>query len=162
MKELTLTQRILDFFSDGSPLSWSETKQQLYGLPIRQKRIRASELFKSIEKVKRQGWLDKKVKNDEIYYSLTRQGRIKFLLFKARTQRKERGKQATIIIFDIPEEKRTFRNFLRRLLTQMKFTMIQRSVFITPYILPKEFFALLREMDLMQYVKVIEGEIRYH
>ena len=68
---------------------------------------------------------------------------------------------ATILIFDIPEEKRAFRDFLRRLLKDMKFTQIQKSVLIAPYILPQEFYDLLEEMKLLQFVKVIEGKIRF-
>jgi CRISPR-associated endonuclease Cas2 len=84
------------------------------------------------------------------------------MIFRLKRAKRQRGEQATILMFDIPEEKRTYRNFLRRLLKQIDFTMIQKSVFIASYILPKEFYDLLRELDLLRFVKVIEGSIRYY
>lgn len=162
----TLTEKILEFFKSGSPLTFAEARSQYYGLPVHKREVTyihsPKQLYNIVDKIRRRGWLEKKIVQDQVYYCLTAKGRTKQLLFQLRSQSKQRGKQATIIIFDIPEEKRTFRNFLRRLLKQMKFTMIQKSVFITPNILPQEFYDLLAEMKLMEYVKVIEGQVRYH
>ncbi|OGE82362.1 MAG: CRISPR-associated endonuclease Cas2 [Candidatus Doudnabacteria bacterium RIFCSPLOWO2_01_FULL_44_21] len=155
----SVTNEILGMYY-ASPLTFSESRRQMYGLPIHPKEIPRKQLYKTAERMRQQGWLDKKKIEDKIYYEITRKGKIKYLIFKIRTSRNQRGNQATIIIFDIPEEKRTYRNFLRRLLKQMKFTMIQKSVFIAPDVLPQEFYDLLKEMKLIQYVKVIEGGIR--
>lgn len=157
-----ITEKIIDFFRSGSPLTFSETMRLYYGLPVHKKELSRKQLYNKVEKLRRQGWLEKKVVQDEIFYKLTSAGRVRQLAFKLRTDVGRRGDKATIIIFDIPEEKRTFRNYLRRLLKQMKFTMIQKSVFITPNVLPNEFYLFLKETDLLQYVKVIEGELRFH
>lgn len=159
---IKITEKILDFFRSGSPLTFSETMRQYYGLPVYKKHLSRKELYDKVEKLRRQGWLEKKWKQDQIYYTLTAKGKVKQLVCKLKNDTRQRADQGTLIIFDIPEEKRNFRSFLRRLLKQMKFTMIQKSAFITPYILPDDFYHLLREMDLMQYVKVIEGKIRYY
>lgn len=155
-----LTEEILATFYT-SPLTLSETYRQMWGFTPNVKELSKKQLYDTVERVRRQGWLEKKVIEDQVFYSLTAKGRVKQLVFKLRTAKKQRGEQSTILIFDIPEEKRTFRNFLRRLLQQMKFTMIQKSVFITPHVLPQEFYDLLKEMDLLRFVKVIEGRLRF-
>ena len=114
-----------------------------------------------MDRLRKQGWLAKKVKEDQVFYILTAKGRVKQLSYKLRVARMRRGEHSTIIIFDIPEEKRKYRNFFRRLLREMKFTMIQKSVLIAPYVLPEEFYDLLKELNLLQYVKVIEGDLRF-
>ena len=64
-------------------------------------------------------------------------------------------------MFDIQESKRNFRDFLRRLLLKNGFIMLQKSVFVTPNVLPQEFYDLLRELDLLSFVMVIEGHLRF-
>ena len=160
-QKIKLTEKLLEMFRGGSPLTFSETMKQIYGLPIYKRELTHKQLYDTVEKVRKQGWLEKKVIEDQIFYSLTAKGRIKHLVYKLKTATKRRGERATIIIFDIPEEKRTYRNFLRRVLKQMKFNMIQKSVFIAPYTLPKEFYELLKEMDLLKFINVIEGTVRF-
>jgi DNA-binding transcriptional regulator PaaX len=155
-----LTDELLGMYY-ASPLTFSETKSQLYGFQVHPKKISPKQLYNHIERIRKQGWIEKKIIADKIFYSLTAKGRVKQLSFKLRIAQKQRAKQATIIIFDIPEEKRTFRDYLRRLLKDMKFTMIQKSVFIAPFILPQEFYDLLKELDLLKCVKVIEGKLRF-
>lgn len=160
-RKVSITERVLEFFRSGSPLTFSETKRQMYGLSVNKKELSSKQLYDTVEKICKQGWLKKKASQDKIFFELTSKGRIKQMVFKLRTAKRQRGKQSTIIMFDIPEEKRIYRNFLRRILKQMKFVMIQKSVFIAPYILPKEFYDLLEEMDLARFVKVIEGSVRW-
>jgi len=145
----------------SSPLTFHQTRRQIYGLRVSPNSISVKRLYDTVERIRKQGWIEKKVVEDKVFYSLTAKGRIKQLEYKLRTFRREISNQSTIIIFDIPEEKRTFRNHLRRLLREMKFTTIQKSVLIAPYVLPKEFYDLLKEMDLLKFVKVIEGRLRF-
>jgi len=156
-----ITEDILSRFY-ASPMSFSELRRQMYGFQVGPKQIQTQRIYDSMRRLQQQGWIEKKTREDEIYYSLTAKGRVKQLVFKLRTSQKQKGEQSTILIFDIPEEKRSYRNFLRRLLKQMKFTTIQKSVLVAPYILPDEFYDLLKEMKLLGFVKVIEGHIRYN
>lgn len=157
----SITEDILGRFY-ASPLSFSQLRRQMYGFIPHMKQLSDKQLYNTIDRVRKQGWLEKKVVEDKIFYSITAKGRVKQLVFKLRTSQKQKGEQSTILIFDIPEEKRSSRNFLRRLLKQMKFTSIQKSVLVAPYILPQEFYDLLKELKLLDFVKVIEGRIRYN
>lgn len=141
--------------------SYSEFVKRIYHLPGYDKTMPKRQLYDTVKRIKQQGWLEEKQIQDQIYYRLTQEGKVKRMVIDLRRYPRQRGHNATIIIFDIPEAKRTFRNFIRRLLKNMDFTMLQKSVFIAPNILPKEFYDLLKEMDLLQHVMVIEGRIRF-
>lgn len=157
----SLTEEILGWYY-ASPLTFAETRRQMYGFLVHPKEISRKQLYNTVDRMSKRGWLEKKKIEDEIFYNLTREGRIQYLIYRSKTIQKQRGEQATIIIFDIPEEKRKYRDFLRSLLKQMKFTMIQKSVFIAPYVLPKDFYDLLKEMKLLSFVKIIEGRLRLY
>ncbi len=156
----SITEEILGRWY-SSPLTFSETRRQMYGLLVFPKRVSEKQLYNAVGRISRHGWVEKKKINDQTYYALTKEGRIRYTILKLKTFRRRRGSQATIALFDIPEEKRTYRNFIRRLLGQMGFTRLQRSVFITPYILPKEFYDLLREMKILHHFLFIEGRINF-
>jgi DNA-binding transcriptional regulator PaaX len=145
----------------ASPLTLAQTMQQIRGFTPRPRELSSRQLYKAVERIRKQGWIEKKIIEDQTFYSLTKQGRFKYLIYQLKTSCKPMSDRATILIFDIPEEKRIYRDFLRRLLIQMKFTQIQKSVLIAPYILPQEFYELLEETKLLQFVKIIEGKIRY-
>ena len=154
----SLTEEIFGFFRENE--SYSEFVRRFYNLPSHHRVIKKLVVGRTISRMKKQGWLEAKKRNDQVYYRLTAKGKIKKLALDLRRQKKQRGEQATIVIFDVPEEKKNFRDFLRRLLLQNSFTFLQKSVFISPYILPQEFYELLSELDLLPFVTVIEGKIR--
>lgn len=153
----SVSEEVLTFFQEWE--SYGEFAQRMYGLPYRQKELSKKQIYESVRRIKKQGWLEQKKINDQIFYRLSKEGRIKKLLTMINHRPFKKAKMSTIVIFDIPEEKRTFRNFLRRLLIQMEFTMVQKSVFIAVYVLPKEFYDLLNEMKLLPYVRIIEGKL---
>lgn len=95
-------------------------------------------------------------------YRLTIDGYQKILLSKInRSKTPVSDNKATIIIFDIPEAKAKHRGFLRRLLLKNGFTSLQKSVFVSRYELPDEFFELLRGLGIKQNVTLIKGTVIY-
>lgn len=63
-----------------------------------------------------------------------------------------------IVIFDIPENKRKLRDFLRQELLMNNFKMLQKSVWITPYFISDDFEKLLKEVGLDYYVRYIVAD----
>ncbi len=59
-----------------------------------------------------------------------------------------------IIIFDIPERERRKRNWLRIVLRNLEFTMLQKSVWAGKTKLPKEFLESLERLKLLDYVEI--------
>lgn len=156
-----LTVDIVALLFSGKYQSQREIRRLLYPRFKDTNPFINKQVARAVSKLKQRGWIENKKIQDKTYYSLTNEGRIRHLIYSSKTFSRIRGKQATIVIFDIPEEKRTFRNFIRGLLKQMDFTMLQKSVFITPYILPEEFFEILRVMKLLEHFLFIEGRINF-
>lgn len=62
-----------------------------------------------------------------------------------------------IIIFDIPEKRRKYRDWLRLELISLGFEMIQKSVWFGPE-LPKEFLAYLDEVGILKYLRFFRAK----
>lgn len=112
--------------------------------------------------LKQKGLIKKKKAKDAAVYELTVSGKQKLLLTKAAQSKwKSKTGESCIIIFDIPEDKRKHRRFIRRYLINNGFTNLQKSVLIGPRFLPKEFFDVLEDWKLRQNVTLIKGRILY-
>lgn len=98
---------------------------------------------------------------EQIKYELTDLGKARALVwtYKKKTKTARTDGLATIVIFDIPEEKRKARNFLRRFLKENNFTQLQKSVFIGRFKLLAEFKQILHELDVEFNVSVLEGRV---
>lgn len=65
-----------------------------------------------------------------------------------------------IIIFDIPEKKKEYREWLRSELFLLEFKSLQKSVYIGKHPLPKSFYRDINDFQLNQYICVFTvGEI---
>ena len=62
-----------------------------------------------------------------------------------------------VIVFDIPELRRKQRNWLRAELVALDFIPLQKSVWLGPAPLPKEFIKYLSETNLLQYLKFFKA-----
>jgi len=60
-----------------------------------------------------------------------------------------------IVVFDIPEKSRVFRNILREHLGELDFYKLQNSVFVSPYPFEKPVLELIELYSAGQYVRVI-------
>lgn len=60
-----------------------------------------------------------------------------------------------LVIFDIPEKNRNFRDILRNHLQALEFYKLQYSVFISPYPFEKQILELVKIYSAQSYVRVI-------
>jgi len=67
---------------------------------------------------------------------------------------KEGSKLLKIVIFDIPEKERAKRRWLRGVLGELGFTLLQKSVWAGKMNLPREFMDDLRDLKLLNYVDI--------
>lgn len=121
--------------------------------------------FNMLLKLKRDGLIYEVRRNKrKRLFRITRKGRIKLaLLSRVITAlpslvfyKKEKGERVVIVVFDIPEKERVKRDWLRRVLQEMSFSMIQRSVWMGKVKLPKNFFDDLLSLKIVQYVEIFE------
>lgn len=60
-----------------------------------------------------------------------------------------------IIVFDIPEDQRQKRTWLRSALLKLDFQLLQKSVWLGPSPLPKDFIKFLHDLKLLPYIKFL-------
>ena len=58
-----------------------------------------------------------------------------------------------IVAFDIPEREKRKRGWLRRELANLGFEMLQKSIWLGPSPVPKDFIQSLRDAELLGYIK---------
>ncbi|TSC91246.1 MAG: phenylacetic acid degradation operon negative regulatory protein [Parcubacteria group bacterium Gr01-1014_2] len=91
-------------------------------------------------------------------YKLTKKGikRINFSkFFRLSLDKKEKDGLWRVVIFDIPEKQKVKRDLLRQKLKELDFKMIQKSVFVSPYICEKEILELCKILGLKKEVSIL-------
>lgn len=100
------------------------------------------------------------IKDDKHLWQLTAEGLRKiasYAMRKKMNQTKTKpSKRQMIIAFDIPEDKRKSRYWLRIELVSRGFKMLQKSVWLGPAPLPKEMLDQLKNMDIIPHLKFFE------
>ncbi len=117
-------------------------------------------LYDAFTYLKRQGMLKVRYKNNQMYISLTTEGKKRVgkddIDTLAITSPKRWDGQWRILLFDVPTRERSKREALRGKLIELGFTMIQKSVWVHPYECLNEVQTLKRFFGFNdQSVKVI-------
>jgi CRISPR-associated endonuclease Cas2 len=99
-------------------------------------------------------------------YIITSKGRIflekqKNMLKKFETDKDKNSPKNLLVIYDIEEGRKKERDWFRFHLKKFHFTMIQRSVWVGPSPLPKEFSNYLKEIKLGDNLKIFKLEKGY-
>lgn len=91
---------------------------------------------------------------------LTEQGRMKALFLNYETMRLPRPKRWDgkwrMILFDIPEDKKSARDALRQKLVSIGFQELQKSVLVYPFPCQDQLDFLIEYFDLRRYVRTLE------
>jgi len=120
-------------------------------------------LRNTLSRMKKNGLL----KNDHKKWAITLEGKeflngknsdIRKFFPSTKNVKKDKPK-SVIIIFDIPEKKRRYRDWLRLELIGFGFDQIQKSVWFG-YPLPKEFVEYLDECGLSTYIRFFKATER--
>ncbi|MFA6514672.1 MAG: CRISPR-associated endonuclease Cas2 [Candidatus Paceibacterota bacterium] len=105
------------------------------------------------------GYLDKK----NGHYFLNKKGK-EFLEKSPKLQLKifepikNNGPKNLLLLYDIPESMKKERDWFRRTLIKFSFIMIQRSVWVGPSPLPKEFLDYVKSIGLKNSIKTFKLE----
>lgn len=93
------------------------------------------------------------------YYQLTPVGWSKVGKIMPLEKVKEEGWDGLwrVVVYDISEERRSERNFLRRHLKELGFRLWQKSTWITPLGVSKELYDLLKEKKMSGRISVFES-----
>jgi len=120
--------------------------------------------YNLIYKLKKNDLIEEKIKEGKKFFIITKKGKEKLAFLKKQNKKalpkisysKQKSNKFVIVIFDIPEEKRAKRDWLRASLRVLGFKMIQKSVWIGKIKLPKQFIDDLFNLNLIDFVEIFE------
>lgn len=98
-----------------------------------------------------------KITNRGRYYLKKRNKSLQ--VFKSNFKKGQR--KDLLLIFDVPEMKKPERECLRRHLIKFGYKMIQKSVWVGPSPLPKNFLAYIKEIKIQNNIKTFKLEKGY-
>ena len=105
------------------------------------------------------------VRKEKSEWNITAKGKeylknkfIKTLPYHSTQSEKNKTAKNVIIIFDIPEEHKNKRNWLRVELKILGFVPIQKSVWLGPSILTEKFIKSLETISILEYCKFFRAD----
>ncbi len=114
-------------------------------------------VFLKLYNLQRSGFVTKKEKKNQSFFHLTPKGKLQILKY-LQLERLKAGKwdgRWRVIIFDLPETIKKWREYLRTELKNLGFYPLQESVYITPYPVTGEIDHLLKEWNLRKYFRYL-------
>lgn len=152
---------------------WKTKKQIRYEKILNQKELEKKErqkFYNLLSYLRRRGFIEKKkIEGNRVLWKLTKNGlnwlkkkkeenKLPVLSFKSPEEIKK--DYFKIIVFDIPENDKWKRNWLRQSLKNLGFSMLQKSVWIGKNKLPEEFIFKLREFKILSNIHIFEAKER--
>jgi DNA-binding transcriptional regulator PaaX len=113
--------------------------------------------YRRLKKYEKHGLLKKISKSTGDIYTLSAKAKQ---LRREPTIKELRGdKLSTIVMFDIPESQHRARDNFRRYLIRNGYTLIQKSVFISPFQVPEELLNFAKELGILSGLTVLSARI---
>jgi DNA-binding transcriptional regulator PaaX len=155
---------ILEYLSKPSKThNYKGVRVGLFGLPDF-KFYKYQTLANSFCSLKTKGF----VKESNGIFYITNKGEAflekkkKILLKKFLTEKKDTDPKDLLVLYDIPEDKKYKRDWFRRELINFHFVMIQKSVWVGPSPLPKEFLDYVKELGIKNNFKTFKLDRGYN
>jgi phenylacetic acid degradation operon negative regulatory protein len=124
------------------------------------RRLRRATYYGALTRLEQRGLIEKKRNKNRIVYVPTEKGR-KFNISKKVMQKRRTDGFSTVVMFDIPETKKRERGILRRCLLGNKYTMLQKSVFISPNEFSSDLKELIKELGVRPNISVLTSKVFY-
>ncbi|MDY7220702.1 phenylacetic acid degradation operon negative regulatory protein PaaX [Halalkalibacterium halodurans] len=117
----------------------------------------------AVSRMSKQGWIQSEKKGNKSYYSLTDQGRKRMAEAAQRIYKLEApswDEKWRLLIYSIPEEKRSLRDELRKELVWSGFGLLANSCWITPNPLEEQVETLIEKYEISPYVHFFCADYR--
>jgi DNA-binding transcriptional regulator PaaX len=109
----------------------------------------------TLSKLKRRGMVKTKGPKKKTIWFITKHGRAHFRTTNMGEDLPPKDGKIRLVLYDIPEEKASYRVWLRHRLFVCDYTFLQKSVWLGTRPLPKELLKGLKERGLTSYVHVV-------
>ncbi len=129
---------------------------------FKKKKFDRRKFNQTVKRLEDQGMITISQEREETVIRLTKKGKTRALKYKLedmeiKEPKKWDGKWQ-IVIFDIPEEKKSARDILRDKLKELGFVKLQKSVFVYPYPCRDEIDFIKEIYEVSPYVQLITAE----
>lgn len=167
----TLTEKFLlflaDWFDFNSRWSWKTFMAMPDDPRLRhhrrwmkkyiENRRKKQKLYRAFRALERREFFQEKILGNTRGYILSPKGQLKILRLKIKQldKRKLQNNFWLMVLFDIPERLKKMRDIFRKILHELGFEQLQKSVWITPYNVLKELKELIRNCHLEKFVKYL-------
>jgi len=132
--------------------TYSGQMRALKGLPSK---VRTNSFAESMRRLRTKGLLEQeKMRDGRMMLRLTIEGNEALI----NKESLELGEKYTVVVWDIPETKRTVRNLLRRRLKEWGFRSWQKSVWVSRSDVASKLRTFISEVGIEKWVGVIESE----
>jgi len=125
--------------------------------------LKPNYLKRNLRLLEEQGLVTISEHDDKIKIQITQKGKTKVLEYEAEKliikKQEPWDKKWRVVIFDIPEKKKSAREIFRKKLTDLGFKKIQHSVWRQKYPCFSEIEFLANLYQIRPYVNLIEGEV---
>lgn len=155
-KKKSVASQILEEFLKPS-LKYKGISVNMFGLPEFKNNYSKNTFYNEFSRLKREKYLEKEGE----FFRITQKGQeyVKrrqnsFTLFNFSFS--ESIPKNLLVMFDIPEFKKAEREWFRIHLKKFNYEMIQRSVWVGPSPLPREFLEYLKEIKLIDCIKTFK------
>lgn len=139
---------------------------------LEEKRLKKKQISRSMKILEKKKLIFIKKEKDKVYTYLSENGKkivLQYSLKKILALKKKRKKWQRlwfIVFFDVPEEERIKRNYLRKFLRFIGFYPYQKSVYIYPFECKKEVELIKKIIEAGKYLsyvvaREIEDELKY-
>lgn len=158
---------LFDVFTSG----YAESYRKMRGIPEKQTH-RSSQKLYELEKKKEEEKrfrnvlyrlrAQKFIERNDAGWKITKKGKEKLALLRKQKENAMPGKSYArqpssnpiLIIFDIPEKYRKKRDWFRITLRALGFSLLQKSVWVGRYNIPKELLQDLKDLELLRYIQI--------
>jgi len=148
---------VLDILQElwDRPLYYKGLRVNIFGVP-KFKDLNRNSLKSTASRMRRSGLISR---NDD-GWQMTPRGRKYFqerFVFKQFDSPFKKGEPRNLLLmFDIPEEKRQYRDWLREQLKEYGYVMMQQSAWVGPSPLPKEFVGYIKSLGIKDGIKTFK------
>jgi DNA-binding transcriptional regulator PaaX len=148
-----------DLFDFLETLSDTQVRQTYYLYHGFSGKIPRTTYYHKIDRFLKYGLIKKVRKNNRIAFQVT--SRAKALRANPSIKNYRTDGLSTLIMFDIPESKRTIRKEFRRYLLKNGYTQIQKSVFLSPFEVSNDLILFVKELEIEKNVTFMSGKVDY-
>lgn len=161
---MSLTKEILRITARYHPIGYSQLFEYLYNETVYGKKLNENSVRTIVKRMEKKGLIKQ---NSKKWLPTTsgskrleeKRSDIKRFLSREGIAQNRQKEKKLIVIFDIPEKKKRYREWLRMELIGYGFSLVQKSVWFGPS-LPKEFVEYLGEAGLLKHIKFFKASER--